>query len=166
MCQAALNPLSVLAFLASHCVSLLLHNYCPASHKKKKKMPPVGRGEWIWWEPQHHQDIPSVQRVWAQPEQLAAHHVHRPTGRTTYLRGDPLHCPGLCLHTQCSGLLQRDVQPLLPGNRQERNSRQQGSGILGKRTISKGKYHQTRPVKDYLISFWFIFFPFLVRWTL
>lgn len=36
MCQAALNPLSVLAFLASHCVSLLLHNYCPASHKKKK----------------------------------------------------------------------------------------------------------------------------------
>lgn len=73
----------------------------------------VGRGEWLWWRHEPHQNIPSLQCAWAQPEQLATQWLHPTQGCAACIRRDEIHSAWLQQHSQHTRFLQRDIQPLL-----------------------------------------------------
>lgn len=145
LCLVLVNPLIILlSYWLFLCFLPILHPNAPSSLKHCL----VGGGERLWWKPQHHQDLPGVQCIWAKPKQLAAHHIHWPAARTTHLRGDPLHSTGLCFHTKCPGLLQRDVQSLLPGDWQDCVREHQRGGVLGQCPIFKGNLKQSQSFQN------------------
>lgn len=85
----------------------------PPSHHFSLLLSAVGRSQWLRRKPQHHPNVPGVQRLRAQPEQLAPHHVHQPAWSSPHLHRDALHCAGLQQPPQRPWLLQGDLQPLL-----------------------------------------------------
>lgn len=69
---------------------------------------PVGRGEWLRREHEHHPHLPSVQCLRRQPEQLGAHQIHPAAGCPADPRGDEVLRARLQQHPESPWLLQGD----------------------------------------------------------
>lgn len=69
---------------------------------------PVGRGEWLRREDEHHPHLPGVQRLQRQSEQLGAHQIHPEARSPTDPCGDEVLRARLQQHPERHRLLQGD----------------------------------------------------------